>query len=146
MSDNVSLAVGGAIAGAAVVKLIIYDLSAISGLPRAFAFIACGLILLGVVALRRSCSDRRNPQRVAPAATDGTSSVEPQPAQLGAAAPEAVATEAGGPDAAREPADGADDAAVTEAPEQPTGPGEDAAAPDEGEAEAKPGWGTPPRD
>ena len=103
MSDNVSLTVGGVIAGAAVVKLIIYDLSAISGLPRALAFIACGLILLGVVALRRSYADHRNAGRPAeaqdpgdreipdhptkgwgaPAATDATSSIE-----AGEAAPE----------------------------------------------------------
>ncbi|CAM3994065.1 hypothetical protein [Corynebacterium frankenforstense] len=91
MPDNVSLAVGGTIAGAAVVKLVVYDLSAMSGLPRAFAFIVCGLILLGVVALRRSYAGRRSagdPEAAHPAAaqratgwgaptpTAGTSAIE----------------------------------------------------------------------
>lgn len=67
-----SLWVGGFLAAAAVLKLVFFDLQALTGVARALAFLACGLVLLTIVSLR-SRGERAGGDQVkrgSPAGTD----------------------------------------------------------------------------
>lgn len=52
LRGNASLWPGAALAAAAVAKLILFDLQTLTGMARALAFLACGLVLLAIVSLR----------------------------------------------------------------------------------------------
>lgn len=66
-----SLWVGGILAAAAVVKLVFFDLQALTGIARAVAFLACGLVLLTIVSLRTRLQQQSQDVRpVPPAGTD----------------------------------------------------------------------------
>lgn len=50
--DSSSMWIGGSLAAAAVIKLVFFDLQALTGIARALAFLVCGLVLLTIVSLR----------------------------------------------------------------------------------------------
>ncbi|QGU04497.1 DUF2339 domain-containing protein [Corynebacterium comes] len=52
MSDRASLGAGVVLAIAGVVKLVVFDLGTLEGLPRAMAFLVSGVALLAIAALR----------------------------------------------------------------------------------------------
>lgn len=63
--EDAALWVGAVLAAAAVVKLVFFDLQALTGVARALAFLASGLVLLVIVSLRA----RRTARTAVPAAS-----------------------------------------------------------------------------
>lgn len=57
LNVGANMAASLVIAGAAVIKLVFYDMQAMSGLTRVSAFLLCGLLMLGMV-VARSLRDR----------------------------------------------------------------------------------------
>lgn len=90
---NVDSNLAGAliIAGAAVVKLVFYDMQAMSGITRVFAFLICGLILLGMAVI----GSRRNEPDTAVAGHGATGQSQPRAAE--SPAPVGTAVTPGGP-------------------------------------------------
>lgn len=65
LENRAAMITGLVLAAASVAKLIFFDLSALGGFPRAFAFIICGLVLLAV-ALRRGSLRAGKGEKVPP--------------------------------------------------------------------------------
>lgn len=72
-----SLWVGGILAAAAVIKLVFFDLQALTGIARALAFLACGLVLLTIVSLRSRLHPEQDVRPGPPAGTDPYTSPRP---------------------------------------------------------------------
>ncbi|WP_038573353.1 DUF2339 domain-containing protein [Corynebacterium doosanense] len=72
-----SLWVGGVLAAAAVVKLVFFDLQALTGIARALAFLACGLVLLTIVSLRSRLNTEQEVRPGPPGGTDPYTSPRP---------------------------------------------------------------------
>lgn len=52
LKNNTALGIGVILALSATVKLVFFDLSALSGVPRVFAFLVCGVVLLAIATIR----------------------------------------------------------------------------------------------
>jgi len=65
LENRAAMITGLVLAAASVAKLIFFDLSALGGFPRAFAFLICGLVLLAV-ALRRGSLRAGKGEKVPP--------------------------------------------------------------------------------
>lgn len=52
LDDRSELGIGVLLAAAATAKLVFFDLSALSGIPRVIAFLVCGVALLAIAAMR----------------------------------------------------------------------------------------------
>ncbi len=69
LNIDANMAASLVIAGVAVLKLVFYDMQAMSGLTRVSAFLLCGLVLLGMVVARNLRDQKAD--RVASAAAPG---------------------------------------------------------------------------
>lgn len=63
LDNRTELGIGVLLATAATIKLVFFDLSALSGVPRVIAFLVCGVVLLVIAALRgrRSSNEETGP-------------------------------------------------------------------------------------
>ncbi|QGU07250.1 hypothetical protein COCCU_06560 [Corynebacterium occultum] len=52
LNNDTALGIGLILAVSATVKLVFFDLSALSGVPRVFAFLVCGVVLLAIATIR----------------------------------------------------------------------------------------------
>lgn len=83
LDSRTELGIGVLLAAAATLKLVFFDLSALSGVPRVIAFLVCGVALLVIAALRgrRASPDEAGPDP-APSA-DGNSDAAAVPPVTG---------------------------------------------------------------
>lgn len=75
---DANMAASLVIASVAVLKLVFYDMQAMSGLTRVSAFLLCGLVMLGMV-VARSLRDRKADQDAAAASTASPPAPAPGP-------------------------------------------------------------------
>lgn len=101
LDNRTELGIGVLLAAAATIKLVFFDLSALSGVPRVIAFLVCGVALLVIAAVRgRRTSSHSDGPGSAAGPADQNTRVETAPAATAGAtdSPAARSPEDGRPD------------------------------------------------